>query len=109
MNAKKYCSHSLFYFLEKKEYSLALRKACASLNLELVQLLLKFKSRIILKLDQTSSNGFNALDWAMQSKTAGPNSEYEKKMICNLLIEAGLKPLIITLDVQDDVVARNYP
>lgn len=91
LKAKKLCSAENFEALKQKKYSLVLRRACSDLNLPLVNLLLQFRKRVppqAFKLDEASSNGNTALDWAMQSKT---QNEHAKKEICQLLIDAGAK------------------
>ena len=75
--------NSLSDALEKKDYSLMLRRACAYGNLKVVKLLLKHKSQLYIDISATFSNGKAALDW-LNSSTA---SSEIKNNITNLLNE----------------------
>ena len=85
IKANKICNKEQLELIKQKHYSLLLRRACSNLNLSLVRLLIQFKDRIDLKIDETSSNGKTALDWAMTS-TVKPDKDREQ--ICEILKKA---------------------
>lgn len=93
LRAKAFCSEEYLKLLKEKKYSLVLRRACNDLNLKLIELILSYQHRITLKLDECSSNGNNALDWAIKSKQT---NETNRMKICDLLNKAGLKPACIS-------------
>ena len=97
LQAKPICSPLHYKLLSEKNYSLVFRQACNDLNLPLVALLLHFKQRITLKLDQCSSNGKNALDWALSS---AQKNESNREKIVALLKQAGIKPSNTTSAIQ---------
>ena len=89
---KKFCGNEKKYgnFLiavEKKEYALALRKACAFGSLPLVRALLKFSPQLGFNINQQSpSNYFTALDWISSVKEQDCP---EKGMIISMLERYG--------------------
>ena len=91
LRAKTLCSKEYLDLLKDKKYSLALRRAANDLNLELITLILHYKHRITLKLDECSSNGKNALDWAISSKQ---EDAVKRQKICDLLVSVGIKPTV---------------
>ena len=72
---------TLIEFINKKQYSLALRKACAEGECSFVKLLMKYSDKLKIDLQQTSSNGNTALMWLEKSKA----SDKEKQEIKLLL------------------------
>ncbi len=84
--AKMFCTPSLYNLLKSGDYSLVLRKACAVANLPLVLLLLDFRRRLNIDLNETSKNGNTALDWANEAVDNPKQAE-----VCNALINAGAK------------------
>lgn len=86
--AKKHCKPDYVLLLQEKRYSLVLKKACDDLNLPLVVLLLKYKDQLNIQINDTSSNGNTALDWAQKSKYRLPQN---KMKISKLLIAAHAK------------------
>lgn len=78
---------SLTDALNDANYSLLLRRACASGQHQLVLELLKQKEVLKVDINQTSSNGKTALDWLITSH----DSTYKQRCI-NLLIQNGALP-----------------
>ena len=98
--------HYLPFFKERK-YSVILRKACAELNLTIIEALLKFKNEIDLDVNGLSSrHNQTALDYALTAYlTNSPN--FDKIVL--LLASAGAltRSMLqgehaITLDDEDD-------
>jgi|GEM_PF-5730280 len=71
--------------LRKGQYSLLLKKVCNDLNLPGVIVLLKYKDRINIQINEASSDGSTALDLAQKAKG---NTQIQKKII-ELLKAAG--------------------
>jgi hypothetical protein len=76
--------------IEKKEYSLAFRRACCGLKLPVVRLLLQFIQRgLEIDLIGRSSNGNTALDWVLNAKTHNQETLNTKNEMITLLTKAG--------------------
>ena len=71
--------------LYAKNYSLALRKACSIGLLDFIKILFASQISDEIDINQTSSNGFTALDWINEAKVA----ETIKMQIVSLLEERG--------------------
>jgi hypothetical protein len=66
--AKKICKADFYLLIKQRKYSLLLRKACNEINLPLIGLLLKYRDKINIQINECSSNGNSALDWINQAK-----------------------------------------
>lgn len=82
--------NSLSSALEKHDFSLLLRCACAYGNLPIVRLLLENKDTLEVNIKQTSSNGNSALDWVKKSSA----ESRIKNAIESLLLEHGVEQKI---------------
>lgn len=61
---------SFFDAIEQGNYSLALRKACAIGNLDLVKIILQYKRSLNIDVNEPSAtNGYTAFDWVQENKT----------------------------------------
>jgi hypothetical protein len=87
--AKPFCTPNYLKYLQEKSYTLVLRNACNELNFKLVKLILHYKDRLHIDVNEPSRKTNNtALDWANAATTDTPAS---KDMIVKLLIDAGAK------------------
>jgi hypothetical protein len=87
--AKQFCTSNFFKYLQEKKYALVLRNACNAANLKLVELLLQYKDRLHIDINEPSGKTHNtALDWANAAITS---SVTNKENIVKLLIAAGAK------------------
>lgn len=77
--------------LKEKNYTLALKKACARLNLDVIKILLHYKisKNLNLDLNAPSSNGNTALDWAKEAKTVSPAQKSKQKEIIGFMEKNG--------------------
>ena len=79
--AKKLCRGNEYFIpllnaIDKKDYSLALRKASAVVNLPLLKLILSYQEKLNIDVNVPSSNGFTALDWVIHSDS--PQKDIEE-------------------------------
>ncbi len=87
--AKPLCTPNYLHYLQEKKYALVLRNACNDLNFKLIKLLLHYKTRLNIDVNEPSKTGNKtALDCANAS-TKGTKAN--KEMILNLLAVAGAK------------------
>lgn len=83
---KKTVNSSFFESIQVKDYGLALRKASAVANLDLVKILLKYQRSLDIPVNGQSKNQYTALDWINSNK----NAEYiTKERIISLLVKNG--------------------
>ncbi len=61
-------NQSFIVAIQEKKYSVALRKACAVGNLDLIKIILKYKTNLNIEINEKSSNQFTALDWINTNK-----------------------------------------
>lgn len=93
MDIKKICKHELI--LEpviKKNYEVALRRACAGLKLSVVKILLEYKDKKALEINinkPSDTEQKTALDWVTTAKTRNNQALAQQKLIIELLIKAG--------------------
>lgn len=77
----------LMNVLKERKYGLALRQACANNSFSIAQCILKFKEDLKLNVNEQSSNGYTALDWADASEKNLENHE----LLRSIMIEHGAK------------------
>ena len=78
---------SFFESIREKNYSLALRKASAVGNLDLVKVILKYKQNLNININEPSAkNGYTALDWINENKAI---EFITKERIISLLLKNG--------------------
>lgn len=80
---------------QRREYSLILRKACLEQNVELVEMLLKYRGKLDIDVNARSTNGYTPLDWALD----GDGSAETKMRLMSLLLAAGAET---GNDLEDD-------
>ncbi|WP_158618899.1 Fic family protein [Legionella qingyii] len=84
--AKKLCGDNenfipLLNAIDKKDYSLALRKASSVVNLPLLKLILSYQEKLKIDVNLPSSNGYTALDWVMKSNSPKKDIEEATAML----------------------------
>lgn len=89
--AKKLCGDNehfmpLLNAIDKKDYSLALRKASSVVNLPLLKLILSYQEKLKIDVNIPSSNGYTALDWVMKSNS--PKKDIEEATVMLRKFEA---------------------